>query len=207
MSQPSGFTATEEDSHFICRLKKSLYGLKKALRMWYQKFDSYIRHLGYNRSNSDTCMYLQQLVDESRIYLILYVDDMLIARSKAYVTNLVIEGPLRPEPVASVNEQVNNVPVASIAPDTTKGQEQELATLEEEIEAQEAMRARERELKKAMEEEQRKAAENLRKVEDNLWKIHQANDWLKEEKEKLLQEKEKLRRSAEVEIERLKEEL
>ena len=81
MSQPAGFTATGEDSHLVCRLKKSLYGLKQAPRMWYQKFDSYIRQLGYNRSDSDPCMYVRQLADESRIYLILYVDDMLIAGS------------------------------------------------------------------------------------------------------------------------------
>ena len=49
--------------------------------MWYQKFDTYIWKLGYNRSNSDPCMYTRQLVDESRIYLILYVDDMLIVGS------------------------------------------------------------------------------------------------------------------------------
>ena len=49
--------------------------------MWYQKFDSYIRQLGYHRSDSDPCMYTRQLADESRIYLILYVDDMLIAGS------------------------------------------------------------------------------------------------------------------------------
>ena len=81
MSQLAGFTATGEDSHLVCRLKKSLYGLKQAPRMWYQKFDSYIRQLGYNRSDSDPCMYVRQLADESRIYLILYVDDMLIAGS------------------------------------------------------------------------------------------------------------------------------
>ena len=48
MSQPVGFTTTREESHLVCRLKKSLYGLKQASRMWYQKFDSYIRHLGYH---------------------------------------------------------------------------------------------------------------------------------------------------------------
>ena len=38
-------------------------------------------------------------------------------------------------------------------------------------------------------------------------KSYQLNEWLKEEKEKLLQEKDKLQLSAEVEIDRLKEEL
>ena len=82
MSEQAGFTATGEESHLIRRLKKSLYGLKQASRMWYQKFDSYIWHLGYHRSDSGPCMYSPHLADESWIYLILYVDGILIAGSK-----------------------------------------------------------------------------------------------------------------------------
>ena len=66
--------------HLVCRLKESLYGLKQALQMWYEKFDSHIRQLGYRQSNSDPCLYVKRGNDEkSRIYLILYVDAMLIA--------------------------------------------------------------------------------------------------------------------------------
>ena len=74
MSQPAGFTVTGEEGHLVYRLKKSLYGLKQASRMWYQKFDSYIRQLSYSQSDSNPCLYARQLSDESRIYLILYVD-------------------------------------------------------------------------------------------------------------------------------------
>ena len=81
MSQSAGFSAMGEEFHLICELKKSLYGLKQVSRMWYQKFNSYIQQLGYHRSDSDPCMFTRQLADESRINLILYVDDMLIAGS------------------------------------------------------------------------------------------------------------------------------
>jgi hypothetical protein len=39
MEQPQGFM---HDSSLVCQLKKSLYGLKQALREWYAKMDSYL---------------------------------------------------------------------------------------------------------------------------------------------------------------------
>ena len=59
VSQPAGFTVMGEEGHLVCQLKKSLYSLNQAPRMWYQKFDTYIRKLGRNWSNSDPCMYIR----------------------------------------------------------------------------------------------------------------------------------------------------
>ena len=56
-------------NHLVCQLKKSLYGLKQALGMWYQKFDSYIRQLSYNWSDFGPCLYTRQVADECRIYI------------------------------------------------------------------------------------------------------------------------------------------
>eukprot|EP00250_Pteridium_aquilinum_P025455 c30830_g1_i1 orf=196-375(+) len=35
---------------FVCKLKKSLYGLKEASREWYHKFDAFTKSQGYKRS-------------------------------------------------------------------------------------------------------------------------------------------------------------
>ena len=45
--------------------------------MWYQKFDTYIRGLGFTRSKEDHCVYFKLIFDHV-IYLVLYVDDMLL---------------------------------------------------------------------------------------------------------------------------------
>jgi hypothetical protein len=38
---------------FVCKLKRSIYGLNQSPRMWYQKFDTYILCLGFLRSKAD----------------------------------------------------------------------------------------------------------------------------------------------------------
>jgi hypothetical protein len=49
MKQPKGFIVKGK-KELVCKLKKSLYGLKQSPRMWYQKFDTYILGLGFVRS-------------------------------------------------------------------------------------------------------------------------------------------------------------
>ena len=45
--------------------------------MWYQKFDTFIRGLGFTRSKADHYVYFK-LIGDRVIYLVLYVDDMLL---------------------------------------------------------------------------------------------------------------------------------
>jgi hypothetical protein len=61
----------------VCILKKSLYGLKQSPKMWYQKFDTYVLGLGFLRSKVDYYVYSKQVGDHF-IYVVLYVDDMLL---------------------------------------------------------------------------------------------------------------------------------
>ncbi|KAL9261973.1 Retrovirus-related Pol polyprotein from transposon TNT 1-94-like protein [Drosera capensis] len=78
MSQPEGFAVEGKEDH-VCKLKRSLYGLKQSSRLWYKRFDSFMLNHGYSRSAYDSCVYYRRLHDGSFIYLLLYVDDMLIA--------------------------------------------------------------------------------------------------------------------------------
>lgn len=78
MTQPEGFSAPGQE-HLVCHLQKSLYGLKQAPRQWYKRFDSFMLAHGYSRSNYEHCIYLKQFPNGSFVYLLLYVDDMLIA--------------------------------------------------------------------------------------------------------------------------------
>ena len=78
ITQPDGFkVAGKED--WVCKLNKSLYGLKQSPRQWYKRFDQFMIGQNYTRSNFDHCVYFRKLQDGSFIYLLLYVDDMLIA--------------------------------------------------------------------------------------------------------------------------------
>uniref|UniRef100_A0A2N9J6A9 Integrase catalytic domain-containing protein n=1 Tax=Fagus sylvatica TaxID=28930 RepID=A0A2N9J6A9_FAGSY len=78
MVQPEGFKQPGTEN-LVCRLKKSLYGLKQSPRQWYKRFDSYMIQIGYTRCEYDCCVYVRILEDGSYIFLLLYVDDMLIA--------------------------------------------------------------------------------------------------------------------------------
>eukprot|EP00253_Pinus_taeda_P007769 PITA_07769 len=77
MKQPEGF-AMKGKNELVCKLKKSLYGLKQSPRMWYQKFDIFIWGLGFTKSKADHCVYFR-LIGDRVIYLVVYVDDMLLA--------------------------------------------------------------------------------------------------------------------------------
>ncbi|KAH9667565.1 retrovirus-related pol polyprotein from transposon TNT 1-94-like protein [Citrus sinensis] len=78
MLQPEGFAETGKEN-LVCRLNKSLYGLKQVPMCWYKRFDSFIMSLGYNRLSSDHCAYYKRFEDNDFIILLLYVDDMLVA--------------------------------------------------------------------------------------------------------------------------------
>jgi hypothetical protein len=76
MKQPKGFSVKGKKK-LVCKLKKSLYGLKKSPRMWYKKFDTYMLGLCFIRIKEDHCWYFE-LIGDHLTYFFLYVYDMLL---------------------------------------------------------------------------------------------------------------------------------
>jgi len=80
MKQSESFEVVGKENH-VCFLKKSLYGLKQSPQQWYKKFESFMVSINFSSSNYDICVYFKKLSSGEFIYLLLYVDDMLIAAS------------------------------------------------------------------------------------------------------------------------------
>jgi hypothetical protein len=70
-----------------CHLRKSIYGLKKASRHWYLKFDENIRSFDFKENEEDNCIYTKSRSGKF-IFLILYVDDIPLA---SRVVSLLLE--------------------------------------------------------------------------------------------------------------------
>ncbi|RVW93740.1 Retrovirus-related Pol polyprotein from transposon TNT 1-94 [Vitis vinifera] len=79
MVQPENFESNDS-KQLVCKLKRSIYGLKRASRQWYRKFDQVITSFSFKENTIDQCIYLK--FSGSRfIILVLYVDDILLASS------------------------------------------------------------------------------------------------------------------------------
>ena len=77
MDQPEGFSVKGKE-HMVCKLKRSIYGLKQASRQWYLKFNDTITSFGFKENAVDRCIYMK-ISGSKFIFLVLYVDDILLA--------------------------------------------------------------------------------------------------------------------------------
>ena len=76
MQQPKGFIK-EGQEHLVCKLKRSIYGLKQASRDWNIRFDQAVQSYGFDQSPSESCVY-KRSEGNAVVFLVLYVDDILL---------------------------------------------------------------------------------------------------------------------------------
>ena len=87
MKQPEGFV---RDSTKVCKLRKGIYGLKQAARLWNSKFDAYLKERDYRASEADPCIYIKSAKRNGRtsfVIISVYVDDVILASNDLDLLN------------------------------------------------------------------------------------------------------------------------
>ncbi|RVX20811.1 Retrovirus-related Pol polyprotein from transposon RE1 [Vitis vinifera] len=77
MDLPPGCMVSKKQCQKVCKLKKSLYGLKQSPRAWFGRFTKSMRAFGYRQSNSNHTLFLKKQHGKITT-LIVYVDDMVV---------------------------------------------------------------------------------------------------------------------------------
>ncbi|KAB1200448.1 hypothetical protein CJ030_MR0G007247 [Morella rubra] len=77
MTIPLGFCKIGEKDR-VCKLKKSLYGLKQSPKAWFDRFAKVVKNQGYQQGQSDHTMFFRQSKDGKKTILIVYVDDIIL---------------------------------------------------------------------------------------------------------------------------------
>ena len=77
---------TTGNEHKVCKLVKSVYGLKQAPKQWHDKFDSVLVSYSYQINEVDKCIYTK-FKDNVGVIICLYIDDMLIFDTNLEIVN------------------------------------------------------------------------------------------------------------------------
>jgi Reverse transcriptase (RNA-dependent DNA polymerase) len=87
MEQPASFVV-ERQEHKVCKLLRSIYGLKQSSRQWYIWFHQAIISFDFKMIDEDHCVYVK-ISKNKFVILSLYVDDILLAsNNKEYVQTI-----------------------------------------------------------------------------------------------------------------------
>ena len=87
MRQPPGYELKGKEE-LVCKLRKSIYGLKQSPRCWNEKLCNHLKSLGFKKSGVDSCVFIQSGGKGMKIIAV-YVDDLiLIAKTLAEIEQM-----------------------------------------------------------------------------------------------------------------------
>ena len=78
MEQPDGYIQPGKEN-LVCKLQKSLYGLKQSPRCWNTAFQEYMEVIQFKQSTADPCIYVK--MTDAIAILAVYVDDLIVMAS------------------------------------------------------------------------------------------------------------------------------
>lgn len=58
LQQPDGYVQQGKE-HLVCKLNKSLYGLKQSPRCWNKVLTEFMKSIGFTQSSADPCIYVR----------------------------------------------------------------------------------------------------------------------------------------------------
>ena len=87
MTQPEKFISSGRANQ-VCKLNRSIYRLKQALRSWNIHFDETVKSFGFIKNINKICVY-KKTSGSTIIFLILYVDDILLIKNDILMLQLV----------------------------------------------------------------------------------------------------------------------
>ena len=80
LEQPEGYVQVSSTGKpLVCKLKKSIYGLKQAARNWYQELANFLKSENFERSKNDYCLFYKVSTSKTKLYILSWVDDLVIA--------------------------------------------------------------------------------------------------------------------------------
>jgi hypothetical protein len=77
MEKPPGLEISSNYNK-VCKLKKSLYGLKQSPRAWFDRFTKTIVQNGYSQCQADHTLFIKSSPENKKAILIVYVDDIIL---------------------------------------------------------------------------------------------------------------------------------
>ena len=88
MSQLEGFFVKGQEQK-VCKLIKSLCGLKQAPRAWYEKLTELILKLNFKHYDIDDATFFVKKVGKTVVYIVVYVDDLLMrGKNESYIVSI-----------------------------------------------------------------------------------------------------------------------
>ena len=88
LEQPQGFVKKENSRQkLVCKLNKSIYGLKQDAKNWYEALTSLLLKEGFKRRRNDYCLFVRKEEDGTFSYVLVWVDDIVVAGATEEAVN------------------------------------------------------------------------------------------------------------------------
>lgn len=89
LSSSASLSGITDPTAFVCKLRKSLYGLRQAPRCWFTKFSTALKEYGFLQSHTDNSLFTFNR-DNKFVDVLVYVDDILVTGSNKELIQQVI---------------------------------------------------------------------------------------------------------------------